>query len=421
MVKGWVWRAALGCAALLAGCVERMDVQVRDAFSVEQDCPPSQVQLREAWPGHFEAEGCGKLGAYTCTGGGCVLDNRPPHVTSDDVTGPGKLFYSATLEPDGLLKISAWPEEKDEHIELSLATSTQRGCKVDLLLDGVAVELEPPERGIVDLDTDVLLALREASRVALRGCGGSWVLSTEQLNDLHGFAQKYVEKVPDRDKRGKQGAGARGELKHAPKGGWAPWQGLSAFPNAKLEGEALPGTQLFEKLAPSVLKVEVKRAAGYAQGSAVAVTPNLAITNCHVVELAKSIVVKQQSQEFAATLVQSDPNKDRCVLQVKDATLQPVVGVRPYADLKVGEALYTLGAPSGLDLTLTNGILSGRREDEGVRYVQTTAPISPGSSGGGLFDVRGNLVGVTTLSVVGKEHLNQSLNFAIAAEMFWSP
>jgi S1-C subfamily serine protease len=85
------------------------------------------------------------------------------------------------------------------------------------------------------------------------------------------------------------------------------------------------------------------------------------------------------------------------------------------------EPMDTLGAPSGLDLTLTDGILSARREDEGVRYVQTTAPISPGSSGGGLFDVRGNLVGITTLSVVGQQHLNQSLNFAIAAEMFWSP
>ena len=57
----------------------------------------------------------------------------------------------------------------------------------------------------------------------------------------------------------------------------------------------------------------------------------------------------------------------------------------------------------------------------GVRYVQTSAPISPGSSGGGLFDARGNLVGITTLVFVGKEHLNQSLNFAIAAEMYWSP
>jgi S1-C subfamily serine protease len=53
--------------------------------------------------------------------------------------------------------------------------------------------------------------------------------------------------------------------------------------------------------------------------------------------------------------------------------------------------------------------------------MQTTAPISPGSSGGGLFDSRGNLVGVTNLSLVGRQGLNQSLNFAIPADSFWQP
>lgn len=53
--------------------------------------------------------------------------------------------------------------------------------------------------------------------------------------------------------------------------------------------------------------------------------------------------------------------------------------------------------------------------------MQTTAPISPGSSGGGLFDARGNLVGITTLVLVGREHMNQALNFAIPADAFWQP
>jgi S1-C subfamily serine protease len=98
-----------------------------------------------------------------------------------------------------------------------------------------------------------------------------------------------------------------------------------------------------------------------------------------------------------------------------------VAGVRTYDSLEVGEPVYTLGAPVGLELTLSNGIISGRREEQGRHFVQTTAPISPGSSGGGLFDARGNLVGVTTLVLVGREHLNQALNFAIAADAFWQP
>lgn len=417
MQTGWL-RAALGSAALLAGCTTvPLEPQVRRAFRAEYDCATAEIQLKQSWPGHFEAKGCGKQSSYTCTdSGGCYRDTQAPRLTSDDVWGKGKLFYSATIEPDALLKISAWPADAEEHIELSFATSSQRDCRLELFVDGEQVQLEPPEAGIVDLDGELLAALREADKVVLRGCAGVWPLSPEQLRDLKAFAQKYFEQVPaDRKQAGTE------KQRQAPRGGWAPWKGLSAFPNASLTGDALPGPQLFEKLAPSVLKVEAKRALGVAWGSAVAVTPQLVLTNCHVVESAQSIVVKQQNQQWPAKLAESDSKKDRCILEVNGATLRPVQGVRPYADLKVGEPVYTLGSPSGLDLTLTDGILSARREDEGVRYVQTSAPISPGSSGGGLFDARGNLIGITTLSYVDRARLNQSLNFAIAAEMFWSP
>jgi S1-C subfamily serine protease len=98
-----------------------------------------------------------------------------------------------------------------------------------------------------------------------------------------------------------------------------------------------------------------------------------------------------------------------------------VPGVRSYTDLKVGEPLFALGSPRGLELSLSEGILSGLREEEGQKYVQTTAPISPGSSGGGLFDGRGNLVGITTLVLAGKERLNQALNFALPADSLFLP
>lgn len=108
------------------------------------------------------------------------------------------------------------------------------------------------------------------------------------------------------------------------------------------------------------------------------------------------------------------------MLQVVDGEVKPIDGVRPYADLKVGERVFTLGAPAGLEHSLAEGIVSGKREAEGAAYVQTTAPISPGSSGGGLFDEMGNLVGITTFVYEGREHRNQSLNFAIAGDRFWT-
>jgi S1-C subfamily serine protease len=102
-------------------------------------------------------------------------------------------------------------------------------------------------------------------------------------------------------------------------------------------------------------------------------------------------------------------------LKVAEASLSPVQGIRQFSSLKVGERVYSVGAPSGLERTLGEGIISGLRSSKKDRFVQTTAPISPGSSGGGLFDSSGNLIGVTTFLV--KEA--QSINFAIAAEDFW--
>ena len=86
-----------------------------------------------------------------------------------------------------------------------------------------------------------------------------------------------------------------------------------------------------------------------------------------------------------------------------------------YTDLKVGERVYSVGAPSGLERTLGEGIISGLRATSEGQFIQMTAPISPGSSGGGLFDSSGNLIGITTFLL--KEA--QAINFAIAAENIW--
>ena len=83
--------------------------------------------------------------------------------------------------------------------------------------------------------------------------------------------------------------------------------------------------------------------------------------------------------------------------------------------MKVGERVYTIGAPSGLERTLGEGLISGLRTTEEGKLIQTSAPISPGSSGGGLFDSSGHLIGVTSFLLKDA----QSLNFAIVAEDFW--
>jgi S1-C subfamily serine protease len=161
--------------------------------------------------------------------------------------------------------------------------------------------------------------------------------------------------------------------------------------------------------------LQFKKAEGLSQGSAIAISKNHLLTNCHVLERKPLVAILQEKTVHKARLISSDSKSDKCILQSEYNGLSPVLGVKSYASVKVGERVYTIGAPQGLELTLGEGIVSGLREYKGVKYIQTTAPISPGSSGGGLFDSSGNLIGITTFLLKKA----QALNFAIAADEYW--
>ncbi|MGO9485863.1 MAG: serine protease [Rhodomicrobium sp.] len=170
------------------------------------------------------------------------------------------------------------------------------------------------------------------------------------------------------------------------------------------------------------------------QGSAVAVDDRYLATNCHVIEKATSINIYSGQAHFGASrsgLPVGEGGSDRCLLYA-DEQLPAFAAVREWRDVSVGERIYALGVPQGFalgfSLTLSDGILSGKRTDEKHRLIQSTAPISQGSSGGGLFDSSGRLVGITTFALTN----GQNLNFAIAAEdwhyelceaksSFWGP
>jgi S1-C subfamily serine protease len=91
------------------------------------------------------------------------------------------------------------------------------------------------------------------------------------------------------------------------------------------------------------------------------------------------------------------------------------VRLAPTAGVAVGSNVYAIGTPRGLELTMSAGLVSSlRRNASGqVVLVQTSASISRGSSGGGLFDEKGALIGLTTLAITGDA---QNLNFAIPAD-----
>jgi serine protease Do len=151
------------------------------------------------------------------------------------------------------------------------------------------------------------------------------------------------------------------------------------------------------------------------QGSAVAISDSRLLTNYHVIDGQRFVFIKQGVKVFQATVVAGDQPSDRSMLQVKEGLLSPVAGIRAFEKLRVGEQVCTIGSPSSLESTLGQGIVSGLRIVAGQHLVQTTAPISPGSSGGGLFDSAGNLIGITSFVLKN----SQGLNFAIAADDYF--
>jgi S1-C subfamily serine protease len=213
------------------------------------------------------------------------------------------------------------------------------------------------------------------------------------------------------------------KVDHIPSFSWPSWKGKRPPMPMTIAREMQSAVNIFRVNSKSVYTIIAgpnenairKGTDDVAIGSAVAVSQRHLITNCHIVEGRPVVFLKLGNDFDRVRLLYSDPDTDRCYLKTESLQVIAVLGVRGYSDLNVGEHAYSIGAPAGLEQTLGEGLISGLREAKMVRLIQTSAPISAGSSGGGLFDSFGNLIGITTLFL--KE--SQNLNFAIAAEDFW--
>jgi S1-C subfamily serine protease len=148
------------------------------------------------------------------------------------------------------------------------------------------------------------------------------------------------------------------------------------------------------------------------QGSGVLVDPSgVVVTNLHVVEGQTAVTVRLANGDaYDGPSVRAfDERKDLVLLKITGFKL-PSVQLGDSDLLNVGQAVYAIGSPKGFELTLSEGIVSGVRDTgDGYRVIQTSAAISAGSSGGGLFDSSAKLVGVTSFKVRGGENLNFAL------------
>ena len=169
--------------------------------------------------------------------------------------------------------------------------------------------------------------------------------------------------------------------------------------------------EIFEAASHSIVVVEVHDGAGKleATGSGVVVATGEVITNCHVAVEGKMLLVRQGKTQYPAQLHYADRDRDLCQLTVPNFKAAPVA-LGDMTSLKTGARVVAIGAPEGLELSVSEGLISSLREfGGGSKIIQTTAPISPGSSGGGLFDEAGRLIGITTFYLAE----GQNLNFAL--------
>ncbi len=150
---------------------------------------------------------------------------------------------------------------------------------------------------------------------------------------------------------------------------------------------------------------------GRGRGAGMSIPPMASIiTNYHVIRGAKSLTIRVPAKEsfHIDSVLAYSIEHDVAALQVS-ASL-PALETEAVEPVKVGDRVIAIGAPLGLESTVSEGIVSAMRDAGGTHIIQTTASISPGSSGGPLFDEFGKVIGLTT------SHMRdgQNLNFVIA-------
>jgi S1-C subfamily serine protease len=155
---------------------------------------------------------------------------------------------------------------------------------------------------------------------------------------------------------------------------------------------------IYQTVHPSIYPVYVvakKNKRLNSVGSSVAITPSTLVTNCHVLHAGSHFIIESGGKQYPANVLRGSKYRDICLLKVKGLTLNPV-SIRLSETVPVGEPVYALGNPKGSIKSITTGIISNKMPVEGGIWLQTDATISFGSSGGGLFDDQGKLIGITT-------------------------
>lgn len=174
--------------------------------------------------------------------------------------------------------------------------------------------------------------------------------------------------------------------------------------------------ELVRTVKPAVVYIATFDAKGQQEGlgSGFVVDPSgIVVTNLHVIQGAKGLSVKMADGEIydRVDILDFDARRDIAVLKVRAFAKLPTVPLGDSDVVEIGEEAVAVGNPKGMEHTVSSGLISALRQDEGYRLIQISVPISPGSSGGPLFDRQGRVIGITTAQLRGEGV--QNLNFAV--------
>jgi len=182
----------------------------------------------------------------------------------------------------------------------------------------------------------------------------------------------------------------------------------------KLNSQTLSAEQIYEKVKDAVVVILAYDNSDEfaAQGSGVVLNDKgYVVTNYHVLAGNERLEIMHGVEIIPyVDIIGIDVEKDILILKIEEKKF-PAVKIGDVKSLKVGQRVYAIGSPMGFENTISEGIISGLRsyEELSKNYIQITASISPGSSGGAVVNDKGELIGISTLTAKD----GQNLNFAI--------
>lgn len=182
-----------------------------------------------------------------------------------------------------------------------------------------------------------------------------------------------------------------------------------------------PFSEFFKRFGPQFQQQQRAPQIMRGLGSGFIISPDgLILTNAHVVDGAQEVTVKlTDRREFRAKVLGSDKQSDIAVIRIAAKDL-PTVQIGNPALMKVGEPVLAIGSPYGFDNTATAGIVSAKSrslpDDNYVPFIQTDVAVNPGNSGGPLFNLRGQVVGINS-QIYSQTGGYQGLSFSIPIDV----